>query len=98
MPTEFDNPVLQLRQHDINQEIYGIPEYLGALKAAQLNEAAPLFRQRYYLNGAHADFIMYLNFDEDDIQSDARTDQLSEGPGQLQEYVYSCSRWERERD
>lgn len=83
-PTEFDNPVLQLRQPDINQEIYGIPEYLGALQAAQLNEAATLFRRRYYLNGAHAGFIMYLNgsdFDEDDINQMQEQINSAKGPG-----------------
>jgi len=52
--------VFQLMEHDISQEIYGVPEYLGALQSMFLNEAATLFRRRYYINGAHAGFIMYL--------------------------------------
>ena len=36
--------VLQLINPDINQEIYGVPEYLAALQSAFLNESATLFR------------------------------------------------------
>lgn len=44
----------------LDQEIYGVPEYLSALQSAFLNEGATLFRRRYYINGAHAGFIMYV--------------------------------------
>jgi len=46
--------VFHLMEPDINQEIYGIPEYIGALNSAWLNELATLFRRRYYKNGSHA--------------------------------------------
>lgn len=52
--------VLQLMQPSLNQELYGEPEYLSALQSAFLNEGATLFRRRYFLNGAHAGFIMYV--------------------------------------
>ncbi|WP_058910964.1 phage portal protein [Entomohabitans teleogrylli] len=45
---------------DINQELYGMPEYLSALNSAWLNESATLFRRKYYQNGAHAGYIMYV--------------------------------------
>ncbi len=44
----------------LDQEIYGVPEYLSALQSVFLNEGATLFRRRYYINGAHAGFIMYV--------------------------------------
>ena len=44
----------------LDQEIYGMPEYLGGLQSAFLNEGATLFRRRYFLNGAHAGFVMYV--------------------------------------
>lgn len=53
--------VFQLMQEHPTQEIYGVPEYMGAVQAALLNESATLFRRRYYLNGSHAGFILYLN-------------------------------------
>lgn len=53
--------ILHLMQADINQEIYGTPDYLSALQSAFLNESATLFRRKYYLNGAHAGSIIYMN-------------------------------------
>jgi len=52
--------VFQLREADIDQEIYGLPEWLAALQSALLNESATLFRRKYYNNGSHAGFILYL--------------------------------------
>lgn len=52
--------VFHLMEPDINQELYGMPEYLSALNSAWLNEAATLFRRKYYQNGAHAGYIMYV--------------------------------------
>lgn len=51
--------VFHLRAADVNQEIYGVPDYLAALQSALLNESATLFRRRFYNNGAHAGFILY---------------------------------------
>lgn len=45
---------------DVDQEIYGLPQYLPALQSAWLNESATLFRRRYYNNGSHAGFILHL--------------------------------------
>lgn len=47
--------------YDVEQDIYGVPDYLGGLQALLLNEAATLFRRRYYSNGAHAGYIFYTN-------------------------------------
>lgn len=52
--------IFHLLEPDINQELYGIPEYLSALNSAWLNESATLFRRKYYQNGAHAGYIMYV--------------------------------------
>lgn len=53
--------VFHLRAEDVNQEVYGLPEYLAALQSAFLNESATLFRRRYYNNGSHAGFILYIS-------------------------------------
>jgi PBSX family phage portal protein len=75
--------MIQIMQPDINQEIYGVPEYLSALQSALLNEAATLFRRRYYLNGSHAGYILYATGDIDENDTDALRDALknSKGPG-----------------
>ena len=52
--------VFHLIEPDINQELYGLPEYLSGLNSAWLNEAATLFRRKYYQNGAHAGYILYM--------------------------------------
>ncbi|QDJ13092.1 phage portal protein [Mergibacter septicus] len=67
--------VFHLIQPDVNQEIYGLPEYISALQSSFLNEAATLFRRKYYLNGAHAGSIIYLT---DDIQNQADIDSIKE--------------------
>lgn len=75
-PHEFARgDVFQLREQDIHQEIYGLPPYLGALQSVLLNEAATLFRRRYYNNGSHAGFILYVT---DAAQSQADIDKMRE--------------------
>lgn len=60
-PHPFENgSVFHLMEPDINQEIYGMPEYLSAHNSAWLNESATLYRRKYYQNGAHAGYIMYV--------------------------------------
>ncbi len=75
--------VVQVMQPDVNQEIYGVPEYLSALQSALLNEAATLFRRRYYLNGSHAGYILYATGEIDSNDTDALKEALrqSKGPG-----------------
>lgn len=52
--------ICHMMQPDVHQEIYGMPQYLAALQSALLNESATLFRRRYYTNGSHAGYILYL--------------------------------------
>ena len=76
--------LFHLMEPDINQEVYGLPEYLSALNATWLNESATLFRRRYYKNGSHAGFILYMT---DAAQSDQDVEALrtalkeAKGPG-----------------
>jgi PBSX family phage portal protein len=65
--------VFHLIEPDINQELYGLPEYLSALNSAWLNEAATLFRRKYYQNGAHAGYILYMT---DAAQSSSDIDSM----------------------
>ena len=85
--------IYHMREPDINQEVYGLPEYLSALQSAWLNESATLFRRRYYNNGSHAGFILYVSDpaqQQGDI--DAIRDALknSKGPGNFRNlFMYS---------
>lgn len=85
--------VFSMMQPDVNQEIYGLPEYLAALNSAWLNEAATLFRRKYYLNGSHAGFVMYVT---DQLNDESYVDGIrsamksAKGPGNFRNlFVYA---------
>lgn len=60
-PYEFTKgSIFHLMEPDLNQVIYGLPEYLSAIPSALLNESATLFHRKYYINGRHAGFIRYM--------------------------------------
>lgn len=67
-----EEQVEHVLDYDVEQSIYGVPDYLGGMHALLLNESATLFRRRYYNNGAHAGFIFYTNdpdlSEEDEIK------------------------------
>ena len=76
--------IFHLKNPDINQEIYGLPEYMSALQSAWLNESATLFRRKYYKNGSHAGFIMYMTDaaqNSEDIAALRKALRDSKGPG-----------------
>jgi PBSX family phage portal protein len=56
-----EHEVEHVMDYDVEQNIYGVPDYLGGMHALLLNESATLFRRRYYNNGAHAGYIFYTN-------------------------------------
>lgn len=51
--------IIFLPQYDPQQQVYGLPDYLGSIQSSLLNQDATLFRRRYYKNGAHMGFIFY---------------------------------------
>ncbi|MBV6694840.1 MULTISPECIES: phage portal protein [Serratia] len=76
------NSVFHLLEPDINQELYGMPEYLSALNSAWLNESATLFRRKYYQNGAHAGYIMYVtDAAQNNTDVEALRDAMSDSKG-----------------
>lgn len=82
---EFEQgSVFQLREADVDQEIYGLPEWLPAVQSALLNESATLFRRKYYNNGSHAGFILYMSdsqMNQEDVDSLRQALKNSRGPG-----------------
>ncbi|NNC24274.1 phage portal protein [Salinisphaera sp. USBA-960] len=99
LPTYWDRSelpygrVVHFLEPDVDQDIYGVPDYLGSLQSVWLNESATLFRRRYYLNGSHAGFILYVNDPSQDSKDiDAMRDALknSKGPGNFRNlFLYS---------
>ncbi len=76
--------IFHLLEPDVNQEIYGQPDYMAALHSIWLNESATIFRRKYYDNGAHAGYVMYLTdatFNEDDVKALQEQMRKSKGPG-----------------
>jgi len=76
--------IWHLVEPDINQEIYGLPEYLSALQSAWLNESATLFRRKYYKNGSHAGFILYMTdaeVNDEDVTALRQALKDAKGPG-----------------
>jgi len=69
---------------DIHQEIYGMPEYMGALLSASLSHSADKFRKLYYDNGSHAGCIIYIGastVDQESMASVKKTLQDARGRG-----------------
>jgi PBSX family phage portal protein len=88
-----DGTVYQLIDPDINQEVYGLPEYLSTLQSAWLNESATLFRRKYYNNGSHAGFILYMSDpsqSQEDIDNIRKAMREAKGPGNFRNlFLYS---------
>lgn len=86
-----DGEVFQLMEPDINQEIYGLPEYLSALQSAWLNESATLFRRKYFNNGSHAGFILYVSDpaqQQDDVDNLRQALKDAKGPGNFRNLFF----------
>lgn len=85
--------IFHLLEPDLHQEIYGLPEYLSALQSALLNESSTLFRRKYYINGSHAGYILYVSDasqNEDDIGAIRQALRDSKGPGNFRNlFLYS---------
>ena len=79
-----EDEVEHVMDYDVEQDVYGVPDYLGGLHSLLLNESATLFRRRYYNNGAHAGFIFYTNdpdLSEDDEEALKAQISASKGVG-----------------
>lgn len=70
-----------------------VSNWLAALQSALLNESATLFRRKYYNNGSHAGFILYMTDaaqKEEDIDSLRTALKNSKGPGNFRNlFVYA---------
>jgi PBSX family phage portal protein len=78
---------------DIKQEIYGTPQYLAAMASIMLNNSATMFRRRYYDNGSHAGYIMYVNdaqLEQADVDALRASLRNAKGPGNFRNlFLYS---------
>ena len=66
-----------------------VPEYLGALKSLLLNEDATLFRRKYYVNGAHAGYLLFTSggdLEDEDITAIKDTVAETKGIGNFRSF------------
>jgi PBSX family phage portal protein len=93
-----DGSICHIAQPCLDQEIYGVPEYLSALQSALLNENATLFRRRYYENGSHAGYILHLagQFGEQDVNSVREALKRSKGPGNFRNMLLTSTGGEKD--
>lgn len=85
--------IVHLLQPSLDQELYGVPEYVSALQSAFLNENATLFRRKYYVNGAHAGFILHLDgqFTDEDVDGLREALKGAKGPGNFRNLFIQSS-------
>lgn len=71
----------------------GCPGYLSAIPSTLLNESATLFRRKYYINGSHAGFIMYMTDaaqNQEDVNNIRQAMKSAKGPGNFRNlFMYS---------
>ena len=78
------NDIIFIAQYDPYQDKYGVPDYLGGVQSALLNNDATMFRRKYFLNGAHMGFIFYAtdpNLSAEDEEEMKKTIASSKGVG-----------------
>ncbi|EEV7159182.1 TPA: phage portal protein [Escherichia coli] len=65
----------------------------GGIPSALLNESATLFRRKYYINGSHAGFIMYMTDaaqNQEDVNNLRNAMKSAKGPGNFRNlFMYS---------
>ncbi|MDQ0250981.1 PBSX family phage portal protein [Sphingomonas kyeonggiensis] len=81
--------VFHLYEAELTQEIYGLPEWTSAMQSGLLNADATVFRRKYYQNGSHMGYILYVSeetlSDEDGDAIEAAMDE-AKGPGNFRNF------------
>jgi len=90
-----ENEIIQLAQTDLNQQIYGIPEWFGGIQSVLLSEESTLFRRKYYINGAHMGYILVTNdagIKDQDAKEIEKQIKQSKGPGNFRSLYLNIGR------
>ncbi len=93
--TFLPGEVIHLLEPDVNQSIYGMPQYWGGVQSILLSEASTLFRRKYYVNGAHMGYILVTNdanLDEDTAKLIEKQVRESKGPGNFRSLYLNIPR------
>jgi len=93
---EFEaGEVVQMRQPDLRQDIYGVPDYIGGIQSVLLSEEATLFRRKYYINGAHMGYILVTHdagIDDETAKMIEEKVKNSKGPGNFRSLYMNIAR------
>jgi PBSX family phage portal protein len=87
--------VLHIKEPDIRQSIYGIPQYLGGIQSVLLSEDSTLFRRKFYINGAHMGYILVTNdanLDDETAKQIEKKVKESKGPGNFRSLYLNIPR------
>jgi PBSX family phage portal protein len=90
-----EGEVIHLKEPELKQDIYGLPEYLGGIQSVLLSEDSTLFRRKYYLNGAHMGYILVTNdadLDDDTAAEIEKQVKGSKGPGNFRSLYLNIGR------
>lgn len=92
--------VINIRQDDLLQSLYGVPDWICGLHSVLLNEDSTLFRRRYYKNGAHAGYILVANEQMDPETEKSLTSALksTKGIGNFRSMYVSFPRGSKSRE
>ena len=96
---EFSGTVHHWMEDDLEQEHYGKPYYLAGMQSAWLNEEATLFRRKYYRNGNHAGFILYLSdpaHSLDDVKALKAARKEAKGPGAFRNLFFYAQKGKKD--
>jgi PBSX family phage portal protein len=87
--------VLHIKEPDIKQSIYGIPQYFGGIQSILLSEDSTLFRRKFYINGAHMGYILVTNdanLDDETAKQIEKKVKDSKGPGNFRSLYLNIPR------
>lgn len=87
--------VIHLKEPDIKQGIYGMPQYLGGIQSVLLSEDATLFRRKFFINGAHMGYILVTtdaNLDEETAKQIEKKVKEAKGPGNFRSLYLNIPR------
>jgi PBSX family phage portal protein len=87
--------VIHLKEQDVRQNIYGIPQYYGGIQSVLLSEDATLFKRKYFINGAHMGYILVTtdaNLGDETAKAIEKAVKDSKGPGNFRNLYLNIPR------
>lgn len=87
--------VIHIKEPDIQQGIYGVPQYLGGIQSVLLSEDSTLFRRKFFSNGAHMGYILVTtdaNLDDETAKAIEAKVKESKGPGNFRSMYLNIPR------